>query len=110
MKMEMQCLEFNREHHDKAKVIRDKILRFYFVGEFDVSPFVGMPLSVFPRIMSQIKGDKQSAIYGLLQCIPQLCNVSVRELLQGLAISGKGLAWFKTVPIRLFVNKSGDSF
>jgi hypothetical protein len=40
-----QCLSFN-PIEDKAKVIRKKMLRFYFAGEFDVSPFVNMPLSV----------------------------------------------------------------
>jgi hypothetical protein len=49
---------------DKAKVIRDKILRLYFVGEFHVSPLVNMPLSVLPEVMGQIEGhDNQSAIY-----------------------------------------------
>jgi hypothetical protein len=65
---------------DKAKVIRDNILCFYFAGEFDVSPLVGMPLSVMPEVMSQIEGDgKLSAINRLLQSVPDLCNVSNRS-------------------------------
>jgi hypothetical protein len=73
-----QCLVLNKEV-DKAKLIRNKILRFYFVGEFDVSPFVNMPVSVFPEVTSRIEGDdQQSAIYRLLQRIPELCTVSDR--------------------------------
>lgn len=81
---EMRCLQLN-ENTDKAKVIRDKILRFYFVGEFDVASFSNMAVSVLPEVMSQIKGywrsegkDIHSAVYRLLKCIPELCNVSER--------------------------------
>lgn len=62
-------------------MIRNKILRFYFVGEFDVSPFMKMPLSALPKVISQIEGNaKQSAMYRLLKNIPELCNDSGREL------------------------------
>jgi hypothetical protein len=76
-----KCLELN-ENEDKAQVVRHKILRFYFTGQYDVSPFVSMPLSVLPEVISQIKGKKKkrmSAIYRLLRCIPELCNISARE-------------------------------
>jgi hypothetical protein len=74
-----QCLLLN-ENGNKAEVIRSKILRFYFVGDFDLSPFVSMPLSVITEIMSQIEGnDKHSAVYKLLKSIPELCKVSDRE-------------------------------
>jgi hypothetical protein len=73
-----QCLQLNWKEN-KATVVRKKILRFYFVGEFDVSPFVNVPVSFLPKIMGQIEGqDKQSAAYRLLKCIPELCNVSDR--------------------------------
>jgi hypothetical protein len=73
-----QCLALNK-NTNKAKVIRDKILGLYFVGEFDLSPFSTMALSVIPEIMSQIQAkDKISAIYRLLRCLPELCNVSGR--------------------------------
>jgi hypothetical protein len=72
------CLKLN-ENEDKAKVIRHKILRFYFVGKFDLSPFVGMPLSVLPEVIDQIEGhEKQSAMYRFLRCIPELCDVHYR--------------------------------
>lgn len=71
-----ECLKLNK-NEDKAKVIHDKILRFYFVEEFDVSPFSNMALSVLPTIISHIKGnDRQTAICRLLRCMPELCNVS----------------------------------
>jgi hypothetical protein len=61
------------------KAIRGKILCFYFVGDFDVYPFVNMPLSVLPEVMSQIEGDgKHYAMYRLLLSVPDLCNVSIR--------------------------------
>jgi hypothetical protein len=73
-----QCLDLNH-NMDKNKVIRDKILQFYFVGEFDVSLFSSMAVSVIPVIMSQIEGeDRQYALFRLLQWIPDLCNVSER--------------------------------
>jgi hypothetical protein len=73
-----QCLEFNK-NPDKTKVIRDKILWFYYVGQFDVSPFLDMPASILPEIISQIKGkNKFSTVYRLLQSMPYLCNVSHR--------------------------------
>ena len=66
-----QCLELNR-NEDKAEVIRNKILRFYFVGEYDVSPLAKMSLSVLPEVISQIGGDnKHSAIYRLLRLLTQ---------------------------------------
>lgn len=73
-----QSLWLNR-NPDKSKVIRNKILRFFFVGDFDVSPFVDMAVSVLPQVVSQIEGkDKLSAIYRLLKCIPELCDMSER--------------------------------
>jgi hypothetical protein len=77
-KVAEQCLQLNK-NIEKAAVIRNKVLGFYFCGKFDVSPFSGMALSVLPEVMSQIdEENKHSAIYRLLQCIPQLCNVSDR--------------------------------
>jgi hypothetical protein len=73
-----QCLLLN-ENENKNEVTRDKILRFYFVGDFDLSPFSTMAVSVIPEVMSQIQAkDKISAIYRLLKCLPELCNVSGR--------------------------------
>jgi hypothetical protein len=73
------CLKLNM-YPDKGFVIRRKIFCYYFVGEFDVSPFIEMPLSAMPEIMSHIQGDdRQSAIYRLLRLIPELGNVSERN-------------------------------
>lgn len=73
-----ECLVLN-ENGNKMKVIRDKILRFYFVGDFDVSQFSNLALSVLPDVVSQIEGkEKLSAMYRFLQHIPELCNVSGR--------------------------------
>jgi len=73
-----QCLQLNR-NEDKDEVKHQKIFAFYFVGKFDVSPFLTMPVSVLPEVMSQIEGrNKLSAIHRFLCCIPDLCNVSDR--------------------------------
>jgi hypothetical protein len=71
------CLKLNR-NEDKDEVKHQKIFAFYFVGKFDVSPFLTMPVSVLPEVMSQIEGNKLSAIHRFLCCIPDLCNVSDR--------------------------------
>lgn len=74
----IKCLKLYR-NMEKTKVIRGKILQFYFVGKFDLSPFVDKPLSVLAEVIGQIEGhEKQSAMYRFLQCIPELCNVSDR--------------------------------
>eukprot|EP00956_Cyclotella_meneghiniana_P011208 scaffold15731_cov38-Cyclotella_meneghiniana.AAC.2 len=74
------CLALNRISN-KNKVIREKIARYYFVGDFDISPFAGLPISVVPSVLGMIKGVKrarQSAIFRLLKSIPDLCNVGSR--------------------------------
>jgi hypothetical protein len=52
-------------------------MRYYFVGDFDVTPFANMPLFFLPKIMSMIKGrsNQQNAVFKLLRAIPGLCNV-----------------------------------
>ena len=66
---------------NKEKVIREKIARYYFVGDFDVSPLARLPVSAVPSVLGMIKGkklDRQSAIFRLLKSIPDLCNVGSR--------------------------------
>lgn len=81
-RMAKQCLLLNYNHranHNKAQVIRNKILRFYFVGEFNVDPFATIALSVLPEVMSRIHQENRlSAMFRLLQCIPELRKVSER--------------------------------
>ena len=76
----VDSLRLNR-NSNKNRVIREKISRYYFVGNFDVSPFVKLPVSVVPSVLGMIKGkklDRQSAIFRLLKSIPDLCNVVSR--------------------------------
>jgi hypothetical protein len=72
-------LEINK-NEDKAQVERNKILRYYFVGDFDVTPFANfLPVSVVPEVISQIRSEtKQSSIFLLLKCNPELSNVANR--------------------------------
>jgi hypothetical protein len=72
--------ELNR-NEDKTQVVRNKILKYYFVGDFDVTPFANMPVSVVPEVISQIRCEtKQSAIFRLLKSIPELSSVTNRCL------------------------------
>jgi hypothetical protein len=92
----MQCLKLNSENENKYMVIRNKILRFYFVGNFDITPFVKMPLSILPEVLSQIEGNaKWSAIYGFLQCMLGLCDVTERESNLQPGSKRQKLSWFK---------------
>ena len=75
-------------------VIRTKIARYYFQDEFDISTFASMDVKCLPRVLSMIGGGEtnqnavsfeaedaiyqQSAIFRLLKCIPDICNVSSR--------------------------------
>jgi hypothetical protein len=70
------CLELNKIEN-KNKVIHNKVMRYYFVGDFDVTPFANVPLSFLPKIMSMIKGrsNQLNAVFKLLRAIPGLCNV-----------------------------------
>jgi len=79
------CLALNR-NDNKQHVIRQKIAKYYFAGDFDASPFDSMPLSTIPNVMKMIGGDnrdtKQSlqfnAIFRMLKDIPELSNTSNR--------------------------------
>ena len=76
------------ENPNKDQVIHAKILKYYFVGCFDLGPFSTMPLSVLPQVMSVIgqngEDDEQKiqhhhAIFRMLKGLPELCNVTSRE-------------------------------
>jgi hypothetical protein len=73
------CLEIN-QNQIKCKVIQDKIIRYYFLGEFDLSPFASMPLSVLSEVLTlgAKMSNQQTAIFELLRGIPDLCHVSSR--------------------------------
>ena len=74
------CLRLNA-NPNKGMVIREKIARFYFVGDFDVSPLSNLHISSLPTVLAMIKGNDvycQSAIFRLLKSIPDLCNVGSR--------------------------------
>ena len=69
-------LELNKDTN-KDKVIRTKIARYYFRGEFDISQFVNMNVKLLPKVMAMIEGDdisRRDAIYHLLKSIPDLCT------------------------------------
>ena len=65
-------------NQDKNAVIRTKISRFYFHGDFDISCFRGMQPSVIPRLLALIAKENQfNAIYNLLRNSPWIQHVVV---------------------------------
>eukprot|EP00956_Cyclotella_meneghiniana_P013771 scaffold20185_cov38-Cyclotella_meneghiniana.AAC.1 len=74
-----ECLKFN-QIPDENRVIRNKMMQYYFLDNFDPTPFVSMPISVQARILSLGKetSNQNTAILGLLRSIPELCDVSGR--------------------------------
>jgi len=90
------CLRLNK-NANKDEVIRKKIAMYYFVRDFDISPFAKMPLSLLPEVLSMIRKGNferesmiQSAIFRILKCIPELCNVSSRDALHNDEAAHKG--------------------
>ena len=78
--MVSDCLK-NNKNANKQEVIRKKIARYYFIGDYDMSPFADMPVTLIPEVLSLIEGEdinRQYAIFQMLKCIPELCNVSSR--------------------------------
>ena len=69
-------LELNK-NVDKNFVVCEKIREYYFDGNFDVAPFVNMPISILPLVMSATRGGKincQNAIFRMLRSMPGLCK------------------------------------
>ena len=62
---------------DKDQITQQKIRRYFFRDEFDVTAFANMPLSLLPRLMTA--KNRFSVIYRMLKCIPDLRNVTVRR-------------------------------
>ena len=66
------CLKLNK-NKNKLEVIRQKIAKHYFKGDFDVSPLAIMHTSLLPRVMRMVdETHRQSAIFRLLKSIPAL--------------------------------------
>jgi len=84
----------NRETN-KEQTIRTKIARYFFQEEIELSTFANMDMKHIPRVLAMIGGgetnrnaaifreedaiNQQSAIFRLLKCIPDICNVSSRD-------------------------------
>jgi hypothetical protein len=67
-----ECLELNMSKN-KNKVIHNKVVKFYFVGDFDPASFASMPLPVLSEVLGLVAiRNKQSAIFQLLRDIPEV--------------------------------------
>ncbi|KAL3783863.1 hypothetical protein ACHAWO_000558 [Cyclotella atomus] len=78
------CIVMN-QNANKTQVIRQKIAEYYFRGDFDIAPFVKMSISLLPSVLGLIRGsdiNRHSAIYQMLKCIPDLCDVTTRNARQ----------------------------
>jgi hypothetical protein len=78
---QIQYTDMN-ENANKTKFIRKKIAKYYFRGDFKTTPFASMSISLMPSVLEMITGSKAnrlSAIYRLLKCISDLCEVSSRD-------------------------------
>ena len=75
-----ECLELNKLTN-KKRVVQNKIMQYYFLGDFDSGPFVSMPISVLAKVLSLGKEmrNQNTSIFNLLRSIPELCNVSSRR-------------------------------
>ena len=76
-----EYLELNMLPNEN-EVIREKIARYYFVGDFDLSPFVNMHVTLLPSILGLIEGGEliqRNAIFRMLRIIPDLCDVNQRH-------------------------------
>ena len=76
-----QYLEINKTR-DKRKVAQIKVMRYYLRRKFEASPLPSMPLAVLPRVLGidVPKRYKCTAVFNILKGIPELCNVSSRNL------------------------------
>lgn len=76
-----KAIVFELDKKTTKKAVNDKeISRYYFVGNFDVSPFITMPIiSLLLKVLATIQGHGlacRAAIFKLLQIIAKLRNVS----------------------------------
>jgi len=77
-----ELLELNM-NPNKEEVFQTKIARYYFVGDFDVTHFANLAISLLPKVLEMIKcnaTNRQSAIFRILKSIPELCNVTSRSV------------------------------
>lgn len=73
-----QYVELNK-NPNKKKVIQEKMMQFYFAGDFDASAIADTPLAILAHILGLDVQKKQSAVYNILKSVPELCNVLNRK-------------------------------
>jgi hypothetical protein len=57
----IECLHLNKNTNE-AQVVRDKVIRYHLVGEFDVSPYTSMTISVLPKLISVLADDRNDEV------------------------------------------------
>ena len=84
-------LELNKIFN-KRKVVQTKLMKYYFSRHVDVlsqdqttnpiRPIANMPHGLLAEILGIDVPGKQSAVFNILKCIPELCDVSGRNRMQ----------------------------
>ena len=76
-----KLLNLNCERHygsGENAVIKKKIFRYYFIGDFDLGPFMRMNVKRVPKVICLIDGDDHldiiNAIFRVIRAIPALTN------------------------------------
>ena len=54
-------LELNT-NKKKEKVIQTKIARYFFIGDFDLSPFLNMNVPLLSRVLALIEGEPTNVL------------------------------------------------
>ena len=49
-----------------------------------IRPIINMPFGLLTEILGIEVSDKQSAVFNILRCIPELCDVSSRNMIQSM--------------------------
>ena len=83
-----EYLELNKISN-KTKVVQSKLMKYYFSRHVDLSSpnqsnnpmrsIANMPLCLLTEILGIDVPEKQSAVFNILKCIPELCDVSSRD-------------------------------
>ena len=72
-------------------MIQRKLMKYYFTLRVDLSSPVQSTntLGIWTEILGIDVPEKQSALFNILKCIPELCDVSSRSLVQSVGSYGE---------------------
>lgn len=74
-----EYLKMNK-HQDKRKAVQHKVMHCYSSGLNDASILASLPLNILPHVLSIEVPNKQGALFNILKSLPELTDVSSREV------------------------------